>query len=303
MQPPIVWRTRRLCTATAMSSGLGRTISSSSSSSVYAGRSRGGAAARRVSRTDWTPAAGSGKAAFITGRQSSRPLSCTRSSCLTSIRPPRTFTDASLRSASRYRSSLSSTRSGTSAARRSSAAPNDAPKVRHSQRGTIVTGRASGGAAVSISVRIVRVRARARQGTCTSPAGGVCAHVAPPCRGGLVREAEGVRALAGGRGVERRAPPRRGPLGEVEVQPPGARARVLVHRRPPVAADRERRAGRAGVEQPPPGGHVERVAGDDRDALRRRRPAPRATPPPRGCGRRGRAARSGAPGRPRRWRR
>ena len=182
------------------------------------------------------------------------------------MRPPRTFTDASLRSASRYRSSLSSTRSGTRAARRSSAAPNDAPKVRHSQRGTIVAGRASDGAAVSIAVRIVRVRGRARQGTCTSPSG-VSAHVAPPAAAGSSarpRARARSRAGAGSNGARRHVAVR---SARSTLQPPGAGARVLVHRRPPVAADRERRAGRAGVEQPPPGGHVERVAGDDRDAL------------------------------------
>src|SRR4051812_13451102 len=79
-------------------------------------------------------------------------------------------------------------------------------------------------------------------------------------------------------GIERRAPPRGDGRVEVELEPPCAGPGVRRHRRPPVAADGERGADRARVEQPLAAGQVERLVDRDRHAL-----GPRVGPrPPRG---------------------
>src|SRR4051812_48808001 len=121
---------------TASRSGLASASSPASSSSEAA--SGGATATPSASRSTPKSSVPSGKGAFRTGIHCSRPSSSTRCSRLTSITSSRTLTEASLLRDRRYRSSLSCTRSGESAAKRLSAGPKLSPKVRHSQRATVI---------------------------------------------------------------------------------------------------------------------------------------------------------------------
>ena len=148
---------------------------------------------------------------------------------------------------SRYSSSLSCTPVGVDPARISSAAPNVAPNVRHSQRGTIcdiAVSTSSPRASRHDRVHHRRARtARARLGGRLGCAGAARHHRPVRVRGRRLRVGESGLGTVDGRGRDRRCPRRgRGHLGPRAVlrrrqgEPGGAPAR----RRDPGPAARDR---------------------------------------------------------------
>ena len=117
---------------------------------------------------------------LATGTHCSSPSSSTACRALTSTRPPRTLTEASLPAASTYSSSLSSVRSTASDPNADSAAPKSSPKVRHSHRGTIPAVKLAPSSVAQASHRLPRRRngasTHARRAACTTaPPDDTCA--------------------------------------------------------------------------------------------------------------------------------